>query len=315
MSSGKIALLGSHPVCLPAVMNLIRGGEVCGLATGETSPLDPVFRELARQSGIPCQKLHESKFGPQLAEFLDVVQADTVFVLTFPWIIEAEILKIPRRGFLNFHTGLLPIYRGIEPIFWQIRQREEWGGVSVHQMTEVADAGAILHVEKIKLSENETYGTHLQRLAPALEIAARRTVEKLAGDDSLFEEQAKFNGPACVRPNQGDLTLNWQTDSAAALEALVRASNPNYGGAISFIKKFPWRVFQARVLLDAELSPGTPGGIITRAQAGKELTVSTRDGKELRLEILQSEWGVFDGGRLVELLDLEVGERIFADLH
>ena len=49
----------------------------------------------------------------------------------FPLLFKRSILKLPRRGFLNCHAGLLPKYRGGSPLNWQMINGEKKFGISV----------------------------------------------------------------------------------------------------------------------------------------------------------------------------------------
>ncbi len=58
-------------------------------------------------------------------------------------IFRRSLLDLPRRGVLNIHPGLLPEYRGIDPVLWALADGGELGA-TVHLMSEGIDEGPIL---------------------------------------------------------------------------------------------------------------------------------------------------------------------------
>ena len=74
---------------------------------------------------------------------------DCVFVLTFPWKIPEELFNLAPKGFINFHYALFPKYKGADPIFWQIKNNEKEGGLTIHIMNSELDEGPIILHEKL----------------------------------------------------------------------------------------------------------------------------------------------------------------------
>lgn len=74
----------------------------------------------------------------------------------YPRKIIEPILSIPKKGFINFHPGPLPKYKGPNEYEDAIRNKEIHWGVTVHKMNEEYDAGEILKVKKIELHEAPT---------------------------------------------------------------------------------------------------------------------------------------------------------------
>lgn len=58
-------------------------------------------------------------------------------------IIRQDMLDLPRIGFLNIHPGLLPEYRGVDPVLWAL---SEGGmlGATLHLMSAGIDEGPLL---------------------------------------------------------------------------------------------------------------------------------------------------------------------------
>ena len=71
-------------------------------------------------------------------------RADVICIAGYPWILPADLFRQPSLGAINLHGSLLPRHRGILPLFWIYYHDDRDTGVTVHRVTDRADAGAIL---------------------------------------------------------------------------------------------------------------------------------------------------------------------------
>jgi methionyl-tRNA formyltransferase len=92
-------------------------------------------------------------------EYLDEVRRlapDVIVSVAAPEIFRKEILRIPRLGCINIHSGRLPVYRGMMPTFWQMLHGEPAVTVTVHEMAEALDAGKILGTVTVPLRSQDS---------------------------------------------------------------------------------------------------------------------------------------------------------------
>ena len=68
-------------------------------------------------------------------------------------------------GVYNFHFAKLPEYRGPQPIFWEIINREPEGAITVHKMDAQLDQGPIAIIETIPILSTDTHGIHMVNLS------------------------------------------------------------------------------------------------------------------------------------------------------
>ena len=71
----------------------------------------------------------------------------------YPRIIEEPLLSTPKKGFVNYHPGPLPKYKGPTELEDAIKNKEINWGVTVHFMDENYDTGPIIKLKNIKLHE------------------------------------------------------------------------------------------------------------------------------------------------------------------
>ncbi|SHH38455.1 methionyl-tRNA formyltransferase [Desulfosporosinus lacus] len=77
------------------------------------------------------------------------LQPDVIVSFSAPQVIEEPLLSCPKYGILNVHGSLLPDYRGCMPSFWYLFNEEEYGGATVHYMSEKIDDGDIVAQDKV----------------------------------------------------------------------------------------------------------------------------------------------------------------------
>ena len=106
---------------------------------------------------VECGDVNSNEF----IGFLEGLDPDLVLVAIYPQILGA-VLRVPRLGVINYHPSSLPRYAGPRPIFWMLRNGEEEAGITIHEMVEKIDGGAILAQESLKIGPGEIAGQVLQ---------------------------------------------------------------------------------------------------------------------------------------------------------
>ena len=74
----------------------------------------------------------------------------------YPRKITEPLLSTPKKGFVNYHPGHLPKYKGPTETNDAIKNKEMHWGVTVHYMDENYDTGKIIKIKKIDLHEPPT---------------------------------------------------------------------------------------------------------------------------------------------------------------
>ena len=214
-----------------------------------------------------------------------------------------ELLDIPPLGAYNLHGSLLPRYRGRAPANWVLVKGEKVTGVTLHQMTHRADAGAIVAQQRVTIAADETalslHGKLDRAAAHLLEgiLPAFRTGKiPLTPQD---ESQASYFG----RRSAADGEIFWQRP-AHELDCLIRAVTRPYPGAFTHAGERKLILWQARVI--NETTTETPGTILNL----DPLRIACGEGA---LEIVsgQSEGEIFvRGSQLARELGLSIGAHL-----
>src|SRR5262249_36520773 len=128
----------------------------------------------------------------------------------------------PRLGCINVHASILPRWRGASPIQRAIMAGDRKSGVTIMQMDEGLDTGAILAGRAIAIDAEET-GTSL-----AAKLAALGGNELVAALDSLARgtieprQQPEAGATYAAKLTRADGRLDWR-ESAQILERRIRA--------------------------------------------------------------------------------------------
>ncbi len=307
----RIGVLCSHPFGFPAIDLLHSSGVLAGIAGPPKNDLQAAMKAMANQYFVDYSIIRDEQ-DEALRIWIDEITPDMVFVLGFPFKIQEKILRKVPLGFFNFHTGLIPEYRGIDPVFWQIRNSEPLGGITIHLMDSEFDIGPVAHVETVEIPPDETYGLHLQRLAWVAREAVNKLLKKIKNNDLKLFPQNKMAGQFLKRPSFDELMIQWETQSANSIKQLVQASNPAYGGAITFYKGASHRLIQVSVV---EIENGSslniePGTIFSQ---GNEMIVACADGKALIPDIIYCDAGLLTGRRYLRAFDVRKGDKLVAN--
>lgn len=106
--------------------------------------------EIAQSRAAPLWHA-EAGDDPQIAARVRAARPDVICIAGYPWLLRGEIIASPPALTLNVHAALLPRHRGPLPLFWIYHQDDRETGVTVHAVTDRADAGDILAQERFPL--------------------------------------------------------------------------------------------------------------------------------------------------------------------
>jgi methionyl-tRNA formyltransferase len=110
---------------------------------------------LAAERSIPMVPA-KSVNAPEYLETVRRLSPDVIVSVAAPEIFRKDILRIPRLGCINIHSGRLPVYRGMMPTFWQMLAGEPAATITVHEMAEKLDAGRVLGTVTVPLKAQDS---------------------------------------------------------------------------------------------------------------------------------------------------------------
>jgi methionyl-tRNA formyltransferase len=224
-------------------------------------------KQLAVEHSIPVFQPESLKTSEaQLA--LAKLQADIMIVVAYGLILPTSILNTPRLGCLNVHGSLLPKWRGAAPIQRSLWAGDSETGVTIMQMDQGLDTGAMLFKHSLAISTEDTSASLYQKLA---EIGPKALLETLS---TLTELQPQIQDEKLAsyakKLSKEEAKIDW-TLHAKQLERNIRAFNP-WPVAFFTVNDSNVKVYSSTVVKNEH--PDTPIGQIVSSDK-KGILVTT----------------------------------------
>ncbi|WP_272976008.1 methionyl-tRNA formyltransferase [Deinococcus geothermalis] len=222
MSAPRVAFFGSPAFALPVLEAIREHFEVVLVVTQPDKPVGrglkltpPPVAARAAELGLPLAQPKTLRGNAAFEAQLRGSGADVAVTCAYGKMLPASLLAVPRFGFLNTHTSLLPAYRGAAPIQWALIRGEIVTGTTIMQTDAGMDTGPILLQEELPIAPEWTS----IELAEALSVqAARLIVEALLHLPDLTpvpqDETWATSAPMLVKE---DGFVRWQESALAVV--------------------------------------------------------------------------------------------------
>ncbi|TXH60331.1 MAG: methionyl-tRNA formyltransferase [Bacteroidia bacterium] len=237
-------------------------------------------KTLAKQHQIPVLQPQSFKNDPELLARITESKPDILVVIAYGMILPQSLLTIPPLGAINIHVSLLPKLRGAAPIQRAIINGDTKTGVTIMQMDDGLDTGAILIQEAIPILSID----NSQTLAEKLAILGAKLVITYLTNYSDFKPQIQNseNATYAHKINKIEALINWN-ESAIIIARKIKAFNPN-PGAFSHLDSQIVKIWDATVIIDNS-SDAPYGKIISYNEDG--IHVAAGDNTILIIKTLQ----------------------------
>jgi methionyl-tRNA formyltransferase len=181
-------------------------------------------KEAALRHGLAVvqpEKVKEEAFQKTVLE----LRPDLIIVVAYGRILPKSILEIPKRGAVNVHGSLLPVFRGSSPIAWAILKGEKITGVTTIMMDEGMDTGDILLQSEVPIQERETFETLHDRLALTGAQLLTKTIKKMKMGEIQPVPQDPSKATYAPLLKKEDGRIDWKK-GAREIDRQVRAFTP-----------------------------------------------------------------------------------------
>ena len=184
----------------------------------------PAVKKRALELGLEVwqpKKVRTAEFAEQLR----ALDADVAVVVAYGRILPRGVLDAPRTGCVNVHASLLPRWRGAAPIQWSIAHGDEETGVTLMQVDEGMDSGAILATVSTPITPDEDAATLSDRLSKmGAELLREQLARYVAGD---LTPQPQEEGAVTMAPllKKEHGRIDWNKP-AQAVHNQIRGMNP-----------------------------------------------------------------------------------------
>ena len=207
---------------------------------------------LAEAHGLPVRAPLDLREPAEQAHFARL-GLDAAVVAAYGLLLPRTILGVPRLGCLNIHASLLPRWRGAAPIQRAILAGDDETGITIMQMDQGLDTGAILLAERLDILAADTGGSLHDRLADLGAQLIVAALERLAAGQLTPRPQPSSGVTYAAKLTRDDRRLDWR-GAASDLARRVRALAPSPGASCELAGE------RIKVLAAEQVSAGGPPG-------------------------------------------------------
>ena len=218
-------------------------------------------------------------------ELLQSTPHDVMVVAAYGLVLPPSVLAIARLGCLNIHASLLPRWRGAAPIHRAIEAGDSATGITIMQMDQGLDTGAMLLHQREPIQPNDNTGTLHDRLAQLGGQLIVQALQQLREGALPATPQPAEGASYAAKISKNEAALDF-TQPAAVLARKIRAFNPAPGASASICGSVI-KIWDAEAV---ECSATDRPGQILAADANSGLVIACGGGA-LRLTELQKPGG------------------------
>ena len=298
----KIAIVGQQDFG-KAVLEafLARKDEVAAVFCAPEKPgaRPDALKVAAQEKGVKVLQFASLKSdeAKQAMKDLSVDIGIMAFVLQFA---PQDFVNIPKKGTIQYHPSLLPLYRGPSSINWPISRGDKKTGLTIFRPNDGLDEGPVVLQKETEIGPDDTLGTvYFDRLFPMGVKAMLEAADLvMAGKHKeIVQDESKATYEGWCR--KAEAKINW-SNHVDFVYNTIRGCNPAPGA---------WTTFEGKELqiFDARKHPVKTFGAV-KGKIGEVVEVTEKSFQVTaqggRVEVLRAKLG--DGKKVA------VGELLAA---
>jgi len=262
--------------CLDHLINI--GENVVGVVTQPDKPVgrkqiltSPPIKVTAESHEIPVfqpKSLKTDDFCTKIAS----LDAKINIIVAYGKIIPASIINLPTE-LINLHFSLLPKYRGAAPVQRAIIDGLDETGITVQFLAQKLDCGDVILQEKIKIEENDTSESLLNKCAEIGALMLSETIKLIIDDSAPRVSQIDEKATFATKLSKDDGIINWKK-SAREIHNQIRGCYP-WPGTITKLGDKTVKIWKSLISENPDTEKLSPGTIKTTK---KQIFVYTGEG-------------------------------------
>jgi methionyl-tRNA formyltransferase len=288
MSQLRAVFFGTPQFAVPCLDALVEIADVAAVVCQPDKPrgrglelTPPPVKQRAVELGLTVVQPTKLKTG-EFAAWLREQQADVAVVVAYGRILPKDVLEAPRLGCVNVHASLLPKYRGAAPITWAVVNGEPESGITLMQMDEGMDTGAMLEKLPTEITADETAGDLSERLSALGALSIRKGLPKYVagGYTPIPQDHAQATLAPMLKKEDGRIDF---AKPARRVHDHVRGMSP-WPGAFTSLRGKSLKVHATRVT-DQPPQPSAPGTVVLADKARVVVACGERAVELLRVQL------------------------------
>lgn len=224
----RLGILASGNLGENMLMKIISNYQIDFIATDKKSINIITF---SKKNGVRC--FVGNPRNNKLVHTLRSFNCDVLISINYLFLIDQDIINVPKILAFNIHGSLLPKYRGRTPHIWAIINNEKFTGITAHIIDKGIDTGPIIGQVKIDIDERDTGGNLLTKFNLEYPKLIFDTLEKIRNNTLSYKEQIHQFSTFFKKRTPSDGLINWDWHKERIFN-WVRAQSSPYPGAFSF---------------------------------------------------------------------------------
>lgn len=302
----RAVFFGTPQFAVPCLDALVEIADVAAVVCQPDRPqgrglelTPPPVKQRATELGITVVQPTKLRTG-EFAAWLREQRADVALVVAYGRILPPDVLGAPRLGCVNVHASLLPKYRGAAPITWAVVHGEPESGVTLMQMDEGMDTGAMLERFATPIGADETAGELGERLAGLGALAVRRGLPRYVAGGYTPEPQDHARATLAPILKKEDGRIDF-AKAARRVHDHVRGMSP-WPGAFTTARGKGLKVHATRVTDAPSGVAAEPGTVVLADKSRVVVACGERAVELLRVQL--------EGKRVVSAADWYAGRGV-----
>ncbi len=248
----KILYMGTPRFSAELLRILIEDGyNIIGVVTqkdalvGRKKLLTPSpVKEVALHYNIPVFTPHKIRLE---YDFVLNLKPDLILTFAYGQIVPLAVLEAPTYKALNLHGSILPKYRGASPIQMALINNEEETGVTLMEMVEKMDAGAIFGIETFPLLPSDNFATVSEKMVKASFKLIKEVLPKVISGENkgIAQDETKVTYAPLLKA--ADEALNVTEDRTNLVLGKIQAFSPEPGANVIYLNE-TLKLYDARFL-------------------------------------------------------------------
>ena len=305
----NIMVLCNNEMAIPAMQQLHLSGSLKAVVVPEKNAgLFSLLKQMLTGTGISLVSVNKKTLESTIKKIIAEKKLTAAWLMTFSYMIPKSLLTQIPGGFVNFHYGLLPQYRGPNPVLAQMLNGETESGITIHIVDENMDTGPVVLQQKINIEDGDTFGMQLQKLGelgaslvqPMLQFYQLSPLLPSGPQDESMAGYYK-------NPVADDLMIKWNSMNSQQIIRLINACNPWNKGAGAVINN---RVICLTVaeLSDVDIKENKVPGTIVGLDDNTGLLIYCLDNKGIKINMIYTPEGFFTGLKLLDF-GIQINDR------
>lgn len=109
------------------------------------------IQKIAKSQNIPLMNTRDIN-SSEVVKFIENNSAEYLLAAHFNQLVKDPLINHPKIHCYNIHPSLLPSYKGVDPVFFALLDRQKAMGVTLHKMSDEFDNGEIIEQKSIEIN-------------------------------------------------------------------------------------------------------------------------------------------------------------------